>query len=296
MIPRLGRRRFSQLIGFLLGARVLIGSLLFFGLYITTYYLLATFRPPADPLLPSKVHLIIFCSFFSILSGGLINQFYDQTKDAVIKPFRFRLQNKIPQRYYLYAYLALSAITVALALLVSVHVTLFFVVYLFMLWLYSHKISRLYVLNNIVFVALTMYPFFGIILFYKFFDYRIILMAVFLFLLLLQIDITKDLLTRKADIVLHYRTLATEHQGIFVRAILRLLAIALFGVSVACYYFLDGLTSIFYLTTTLIIVLFLYQIRNLELRKLVMAMNYYRLWVLAGLLMMSVDVCWQLAQ
>ena len=199
--------RFSQFVGFLLGARFFVAALLTFALYVSTFFLFNQEESFRNFVFDFKVHGIIFCTVLTILAGGIINQFYDLEKAHIVKPFRTRIQSFIKQKYFLYAYLGLSAISLGVAWMISHNVFIFFVVYQFFMWLYSHKLSRILILNNLTFVSLTLYPFFGMMVYYETFSKKVFLMAVFLFLILLCIDIVKDTLTRSVDKAFGYTTI-----------------------------------------------------------------------------------------
>uniref|UniRef100_UPI002F94ACB0 UbiA family prenyltransferase n=1 Tax=Kaistella sp. TaxID=2782235 RepID=UPI002F94ACB0 len=199
--------RTSQLVGFLLGARIFVAVLLTFALYVSTFFLFNQEESLRDFVFDFKVHGIIFCTVLSILAGGIINQFYDREKDQLTKPFRTKIQNFLKQKYFLYAYLILVAISLTTAFLISQRVFYFFLIYQFFMWFYSHKLSKILILNNITFVSLTLYPFFGMLVYYHTFSGKVFLMAVFLFVMLLMIDIVKDILTKNADKIFGYTTI-----------------------------------------------------------------------------------------
>ena len=199
--------RISQFVSLLLGARIFV--LLFFGftLYVSTFFLFNQEESLHKFVFDYKVHGIIFCSLLSIAAGGIINQFYDVEKDHLIKPFRTRLQSFLKQKYFLYAYIILNTVSLGVAFFISYRVFLFYLLYQFLMWFYSHKLSRLLILNNLTFVALTLYPFFGMLVYYRTFSGKVMMMAAFLFLMLLMIDIIKDTLTAKADRIFGYITI-----------------------------------------------------------------------------------------
>ncbi|WP_417428944.1 UbiA family prenyltransferase [Halpernia sp.] len=199
--------RISQFFGFLLGAKVFITALLAFALYVSAYFLFNQEESFRNFVFDYKVHGLIFCSLFSILAGGIINQFYDKEKDTLTKPFRSRIQNFLKQKYFLYAYLFFNSLSLGIAGLLSFRIFLFFLIYQFLMWFYSHKLSKILFLNNLSFVILTLYPFFGILVYYRTFSKEIIFLAIFLFLMLLILDILKDTLTKNADKIFNYSTI-----------------------------------------------------------------------------------------
>ncbi|MGO4710563.1 UbiA family prenyltransferase, partial [Chryseobacterium sp. 2TAF14] len=223
--------RLSQFVGFLLGARFFVAALLTFALYVSTFFLFNQEESFRKFVFDFKVHGIIFCTVLSILAGGIINQFYDFEKDHIVKPFRTRIQSFIQQKYFLYVYLALTVISLGVASFISYRVLVFFIVYQFFMWFYSHKLSRILILNNLTFVSLTLYPFFGMMVYYQTFSKKVFLMAIFLFLILLCIDIVKDTLTKSVDKAFGYTTIPNYFKSKNTKIILISLLIVTMAVS-----------------------------------------------------------------
>lgn len=283
--------RISQFMGFLLGARFFVAVLLTFALYVSTFFLFNREESFRNFVFDYKVHFIIICSVLSILAGGIINRFYDKEKDQLIKPFRSRLQNFLKEKYFLTAYVLLNTISLGLAFFVSHRVFIFFLVYQFLMWFYSHKLSRIMVVNNMTFVALTLYPFFGMLIYYQTFSLKILFLAVFLFLMLFIIDVIKDTLTRNADKMFGYGTIANHFGFSNTRSVLLILLIITWGVSVILSIgigFRNIMAWYFLLTTAAIggTVFMLYRNQKNDKFK---SLNLLRLWIFVGILAMLLD-------
>jgi 4-hydroxybenzoate polyprenyltransferase len=283
--------RFSQFVGFLLGARFFVAALLTFALYVSTFFLFNQDESFGKFVFDFKVHGIIFCTVLTILAGGIINQFYDLEKDHIVKPFRTRVQSFIKQKYFLYAYLVLSAISLGVAWMISHNVFVFFVVYQFFMWFYSHKLSRILIVNNLTFVSLTLYPFFGMMVYYETFSKKVFLMAVFLFLILLCIDIVKDTLTRSVDKTFGYTTIPNYFKSRNTKIILTSLLMVTMAVSMKiitktgvtgfmAYYFAGGL---------FIMILCIYLLINASRRSNFFTLNVLRFWVFVGIIAMLLN-------
>lgn len=283
--------RFSQFVGFLLGARFFVAALLTFALYVSTFFLFNQDESFQKFVFDFKVHGIIFCTVLTILAGGIINQFYDLEKDHIVKPFRTRVQSFIKQKYFLYAYLTLSAISLGVAWAISHNVFVFFVVYQFFMWFYSHKLSRILILNNLTFVSLTLYPFFGMMVYYETFSKKVFLMAVFLFLILLCIDIVKDTLTKSVDKTFGYTTIPNYFKSRNTKIILTVLLMITMAVSMKiitktgvtgfmAYYFAGGL---------FVMILCIYLLINASRRTNFFTLNILRFWVFIGIIAMLLN-------
>ncbi len=283
--------RVSQLVGFLLGARVFVVALLTFALYVSTFFLFNREESFRTFVFDFRVHGIIFCAILSILAGGIINQFYDREKDKILKPFSTRLQSFLKQKYFLYFYLGLNLVSLTVAALLSPRVLIFFLVYQFLMWFYSHKLSRILILNNLTFVSLTLYPFFGMLVYYQTFSVKIFFMAVFLFLIILIIDVLKDMLTKNADKVFGYLTIPNFFGSRTAKYISVILCILLFLVSMLIV-FASGLQNVmmyYFAVGMFIIALCISLIIRNSKKTVFYALNVLRLWVFVGILCMLAD-------
>ncbi|MBW8360881.1 MAG: UbiA family prenyltransferase [Kaistella sp.] len=280
--------RISQFVGFLLGARVFVTALLTFALYVSTFFLFNQEESLRNFVFDFRIHGIIFCSVLSILAGGIINQFYDREKDKLTKPFRTRLQSFLKQKYFLYAYLSLNLVSLGIAFLISPRVFVFFLVYQFLMWFYSHKLSKILIINNLTFVGLTLYPFFGMLVYYRTFSLKVFLMAAFLFLMLLIIDVVKDFLTRTADKMFGYDTLPI-YFGLKTSTIISIILIVIsMGVS-AIIIDKTGFNSIlnYYFGAGLFILIFsVYLLMRPATKNTVIVLNILRIWIFIGIIAM----------
>ena len=148
--------RAMQFVSLLLGVRIFRLVFLTFSLYVFTFFIIKTVD-----FTDVKIHGIIFCSLMSIAAGGLINQFYDEEKDKIIKPFRARLQAFLKKKYFLYFYLILNVFSLGISLYLSWRIFLYFIVYQFFIWFYSHKLSKILLVNNFTYCCSLFIRFLG---------------------------------------------------------------------------------------------------------------------------------------
>lgn len=197
--------------------------------YMASLFIFSDGKNHLQILLDQNLTFIIVASALSAAAGYIINNFYDLEKDAVQRPLQNYIERFISQSFKLNTYLMLNTLALGAAFMVSWRVLVFFVVYQFMVWLYSHKINKLVWLNNFYSVILMVFPFFALFLYYENFDPIIFYHAIFLFLLLLVTDVLKDLTSQTADAVFNYSTLPVvygERKTKQILAILMLLTSA----------------------------------------------------------------------
>ncbi|MGS0746966.1 UbiA family prenyltransferase [Halpernia sp. GG3] len=283
--------RISQFLGFLLGAKVFVTALLAFALYVSAYFLFNQVESFHNFIFDFKVHGLILSSLLSILAGGIINQFYDKEKDTLTKPFRSRIQNFLKQRYFLYAYLFLNLLSLGIASSLSFRIFIFLLVYQFLMWFYSHKISKILFLNNINFVVLTLYPFFGILVYYRTFSLDIVYSAIFLFLILLIMDILKDTLTKNADKIFDYSTIPNVfgNRVAVINLIFLMIITMLVSMKIIDHNGLDNIWSYYFALGLFVFVLCIYfLLQNFKNSKF-LTLNLLRLWLFIGICAMLLN-------
>lgn len=175
--------------------------------YMASLFIFSNGKNHLEILFDKNLNFIILASLLSVAAGYIINNFYDLEKDAIQRPLRNYIERFVSQGFKLNTYLFLNALALLAALMVSWRVMLFFGCYQFLVWFYSHKVNRIVLINNLYSVMLTVFPFFALFLYYENYSPIIFFHAGFLFLLLLCMDIVKDLTTSTADVIYNYRTL-----------------------------------------------------------------------------------------
>lgn len=185
--------------------------------YLSAIFILAPEGTPAlEVLLDGNLLVLVLASSLSIASGYIINNFYDSEKDLINRPRKSMLDRLVSQRTKLYVYFSLNFIIVALSLIISWRVALFYSLYIFLIWFYSHKLKKYPIIGNITAAILAVLPFFGILLYFAkrspdAFELHqleiVFLHATFLFLLLLIREMIKDLENLTGDFASNYRTI-----------------------------------------------------------------------------------------
>jgi len=278
--------KLSVLIGFLLGARVFIAILLIFALYVSTFFIFNQEESIINFIYDYRVHVIILCSFMSILAGGIINQFYDLEKDKVTNPVQNKIKSFIAKKYFLYTYVSLNILSLGISFFLSKKVILFFIIYQFFIWFYSHKLSKILILSNLTFVGLSIYPFFGMLVYYQTYSFYIFFMSIFLFLILLIIDIIKDILTINVDRVFGYSTIANTFGTNTTKIISILLILLNILVSVMITHLkgINYLISQYFFISIFVQILVIFLLVKKSKFHSFLSLNILRAWVFIGIL------------
>ncbi|MGQ4707784.1 UbiA family prenyltransferase [Capnocytophaga gingivalis] len=203
--------------------------------YLTAIFILSR-QPLKQVLLDPRLFAIVLAGALAVAGGYIINAFYDQEKDLINKPTRTLMERMVGQHTKLSLYFILNFLSVIVASYVSFRAVLFFSIYIFMMWFYSHRIKKIVLVGNIVSGILSIIPFFAIFVYYHNFQKIIFVHAAFLYYLLLAKDFVKDLQNIKGDFALGYHTIATDYGE---RSSKQLITV-LIGLTLVCIYFLTA--------------------------------------------------------
>ena len=203
--------------------------------YLTAIFILSR-QPLRQVLLDPRLFAIVLAGALAVAGGYIINAFYDQEKDLINKPTRTLMERMVGQHTKLSLYFILNFLSVIVASYVSFRAVLFFSIYIFMMWFYSHRIKKIVLVGNIVSGILSIIPFFAIFVYYHNFQKIIFVHAAFLYYLLLAKDFVKDLQNIKGDFALGYHTIATDYGE---RSSKQLITV-LIGLTLVCIYFLTA--------------------------------------------------------
>ena len=198
--------------------------------YFTSIFIISIDTSISSILFDFQLFLLILSSSIAIASGYIINNFYDYEKDLINKPIKSKIDKVIRKRTKLSLYITLNFLCIYTSSLVSWRSVLFFTIYIFIIWLYSHKLKRTLFIGNVVSSLLSVIPFFIILIYYKNFELIIFLYAIFLFLIVYMREIIKDLENIKGDFTLDYRTIPVvygEKSSKYLLSIVSLLTLAI---------------------------------------------------------------------
>ncbi|MFD0863547.1 geranylgeranylglycerol-phosphate geranylgeranyltransferase [Sungkyunkwania multivorans] len=175
--------------------------------YLASIYILAPDRPALEVIFDLQLFMLVTATALAIAGGYIINNFYDAEKDLINRPKKSMLDRIVSQRFKLTTYFVLNFASVFFASYVSFRAVVFFSVYIFGIWFYSHKLKRLPFVGNLTSAILSITPFFAVFIYYKNFDTVIFVHATFLFLLISMRELVKDLENLPGDMAQDYRTI-----------------------------------------------------------------------------------------
>ncbi|MFN3967728.1 geranylgeranylglycerol-phosphate geranylgeranyltransferase [Flavobacterium sp.] len=231
--------------------------------YLSAIFILAPEKRALDVLLDFNLFIIVLVSGLTIASGYIINNFYDSKKDLINRPNKSQLDRLVSQKTKLQVYFTVNFIVFLLAFLVSFRAVLFFSVYIFLIWFYSHKLKKITIVGNLTASFLAVLPFFAILLYYKNLYPQIFAHATFLFLLILIREMIKDLENIKGDIANDYQTIPVLFGEAFSKKIITLLTVSTI---IPIYYLVEvfevGYMDIYFYVSMIVLIFFLQKLWN----------------------------------
>ena len=252
--------------------------------YLASIYIMAHDRPLGDVVFDLNLFFLVLASAATIAGGYIINSFYDSEKDLINKPIKTTLDRMVSQNTKLSFYFILNFMAAFMASYVSFRAVVFFSLYIFGIWFYSHKLKKLPIIGNLTSAILTITPFFAIFLYYKNFEIVIFVHALFLFLIISMRELTKDLENIKGDLALNYKTIPVVY-GINASKIMLSILV---GLTLIPTYFLMNYFPIgkmnyfFYLSIFLLVVFLVLLWRSSSKSQFLLLHNILKIVILAG--------------
>ena len=199
---------------------------------------------------------IVLASVCVVAAGYIINNFYDVKVDRINRPLKTGIDNYVKQETKLRLYFFFNFLGFMFGLLVSWKAALFFSVYIFGIWFYSHKLKKHAFTGLISATVLTILPFFAVFVYYKNFSKIIFLHAIFLFLVIMVRELIKDLENIKGALANNYKTFSVVYGEVKTKQLSLLLLLFTFlpitilfrfpALSYMKYYFYLALVTLFF--------------------------------------------------
>lgn len=208
--------------------------LIVFAQYITAIFIMAPNQSLSEVIFDRPLFALILATVGAIASGYIINNFYDTEKDIINRPHQSILEQYVSQNTKLVLYFIINFIVVVVASYVSFRSVLFFSVYIFAIWFYSHKIKKKPIIGNLISAILTITPFFAIFLYYKNYSGLIFVFGFYLFLVLSMRELVKDLENLKGDLTLNYKTIPV----VYGEKVAKLMVVILFTINILITWYL----------------------------------------------------------
>lgn len=252
--------------------------------YLTSIYILAHDKPLKQVIFDVNLLMLVLASASTIAAGYIINNFYDSEKDLINRPQKSMLDKLVSQNTKLSFYFVLNFLAVVMASYVSFRAVLFFAIYIFGIWLYSHRLKRLPFVGNLTSAILTVTPFFAIFIYYRNFETVIFVHAMFLFLLVSMRELTKDLENIKGDLAQNYHTIPVIYGERASKIMLTTLVLITFVPTyfLVSYFNVGYMDYYFYLSVLLLLIFLLFLWKSKTRMHYLILHNILKLIIVAG--------------
>jgi 4-hydroxybenzoate polyprenyltransferase len=246
--------KFLSLLSVIRGYNILV---LILAQYLAAIFIFSPKKTLRNTIFDVDLLYIILATICVVAAGYIINNFYDVQLDSITRPLKTRIHNYVRQSTKLKLYFTLNFLAFTFGILISWRAAIFFTVYIFAIWFYSHKLKKYPLTGLIAVTVLTILPFFAVFIYFKNFSTIIFVHAIFLFLVIMVRELLKDLQNMKAAIIYNYATFPvaygerkTKIVSIFLLVLTVLPTVTLFrypALSAMKYYFYFALTVLFIL-------------------------------------------------
>ncbi|SDW53078.1 4-hydroxybenzoate polyprenyltransferase [Lutibacter oricola] len=193
--------------------------------YLASIFIFSPQKSLKLVLLDLNLYFIVLATICVIAAGYIINNFYDSEADRINKPVKSKIDAIVSQKIKLRIYFLLNFIGAVFSFLVSWKAFVFFSVYIFLIWFYSHKLKKYPLLGFFSAATLAILPFFAVFVYYKNFSEIIFTHAAFLFFILLIRELIKDLGRIKGDFTQNYQTITVKYGEHFTKILVSFIAV-----------------------------------------------------------------------
>jgi len=247
--------KFVSLFSVVRGYNILIITL---AQYLSSIYILAPDKPLGQVVFDLNLFMLVTATALAIAGGYIINNFYDAEKDLINRPKKSMLDRLVSQRTKLTTYFVLNFGSIFFASYVSFRAVVFFALYIFGIWWYSHRLKKIPFLGNLISALLAITPFFAVFIYYKNFETVIFVHATFLFLVIAMRVLVKDLENLKGDLAQNYKTIPVLFGERMSKGLITFLVVlTLVPIFLLAKYFDLGLMHYYFYASVILLLVFL---------------------------------------
>lgn len=200
--------KFFSLLSVIRGYNILV---LIIAQYLASIFIFSPNKSIRSVFFDVYLLYLVLASVCVVAAGYIINNFYDAKVDRINRPVKAGIDNYVKQETKLKLYFFLNFLGFIFGSMVSWRAALFFSIYIFGIWFYSHKLKRYPFTGLISATILTILPFFAVFVHFRNFSKIIFVHAVFLFLVIMVRELVKDLENLKGALANNYITFPVEY-------------------------------------------------------------------------------------
>ena len=254
--------------------------------YLAAIFIFSPKRSLRFVIFDYQLLMIVLASVCVVSSGYIINSFYDVKADTINRPIKTSIEKIVSQKIKLQIYFLLNFLGFVFGFFISWKAALFFAVYIFAIWLYSHKLKKHPFIGLISASILTILPFFAIFVYYKNFSKIIFVHASFLFFILLLRQLIKDLENLRGAIVNNYTTFPVKYGERNTRKLgIVLIFFTFFPIGILLNYERVGYMEYYFLLSLILLIFIAYFLWKSNLKRhYVLLHNILKIMLFLGIL------------
>jgi 4-hydroxybenzoate polyprenyltransferase len=252
--------------------------------YLAAIFIFSEERSLSPVIFDWHLLYLVLATVCVVASGYIINNFYDAKADRINRPVKSGLDAQVKQETKLSLYFLLNFIGFAFGWLVSWRAALFFAVYIFGIWLYSHKLKKYPFFGLLSATVLTILPFFVVFIHFKNFSKIIFIHAFFLFLIIMIRELIKDLENIKGAVANNYQTIPVVYGEQKTKQLITLLALFTFSPTAILFSY-NGISYMryyFYLASIILIIIVFFIKKAVTKKQYQMLHNTLKILLLIG--------------
>ncbi len=273
--------KFFSLLSVVRGYNILI---IVIAQYLASIFIFSPTTKIKEVLFDVDLFYVVLASVCVIAAGYIINNFYDAEKDKINRPVKSKIDSIVNQKTKLNIYFFLNFLGFVFGFIVSWRAALFFTIYIFLIWFYSHKLKK-YPLTGLLSAAvISILPFFVIFVYYRNFSKVIFVHALFVFIVLLIRELVKELENLKGDMLQNYKTVPIHYGELFTKKLITFLIVLTFVPMYVLYAYPEiGYMKYYFYGTGIILVVFTTILwRNSTKRNYLLLHNIMKLIIIVG--------------
>lgn len=159
-------------------------------------------------LTDTTVHGMVLATFFSVAAIFIINSFYDLDKDLINKSNMALMSRAVGTGQLANLYIIFNTLGLLFAFIASSKAAIYFIVFQFFGWFYSHKMQKIAVLRELSASLLTLAPLLAIWIHFSLAVPTLGWYFIGLTAVLFVKDIMKDMLGNRGNLLFGYKTVS----------------------------------------------------------------------------------------
>ena len=182
-------------------------------LYLSAIFPYDAYTSKRALIMDYRLHLNVLSVALIVMSGYIINSFYDLEKDLVNRPNHTLFARVVSKRSCLNAYVIFNVLGLIFSFFVSKWVFVYMLLLSAGLWMFSHKFRKIAVIGELSASVLTIAPFFSIAIYFDSISHEIVEFVLFIFMVDFAREIIKRFESIKGDLIYEYASIPISYGG-----------------------------------------------------------------------------------